>query len=157
MNKMSINLLNYINKRVTVTTRDGKVREGRIEWSSSRSKKTYTSTLYPISFVFSGITNFYTKDGLYWYNDNSKSPLDIMKIELLDEVKTVEKDVMSKLIADAIISDVLQYIQSDNWFADVVVKLIEKYLSEKLGQLNPELKNEIITQILDNMKLIPSK
>lgn len=136
-----INLELYLNKEVVVRLQSGETRTGQVKYSNIKNNP-------DTRYIFENVSH-YNKFGQAYCSDGSRSDgiriFDIVEIKLLNDTACT--------IASALKEEALQYVQSDNRFADVVVKLLDEYIKENIGVLNKNLKGDVIQSILDDLIL----
>lgn len=137
-----INLENYLNKEVVVKLQSGDTRTGQVMYSDIKDRP-------DVKYIFENVSH-YNKFGQAYCADGSRSDV-IRKYDIV-EIK-LPKSSTSYTIASALKEEALQYVQTNNKFADVVVELLDEYIKENLGVLNKNLKGDVIQNILDSMVL----
>lgn len=163
MNK-NINLEDFVGHSVIVTlSGDNVTRKGVVE---KVEENKIPNTEYIIRTVNSAISH-YNKFGESFLSDGRRNDIskkyDINTVKKSCECKD-DNDVQAKLkentvgaIAHTLMPEALQYVQSDNKFADVVVSLLESFLQQSLGNIDQNVKGDIICHMLDEMVLEPRK
>lgn len=57
-------------------------------------------------------------------------------------------------LANAIKTDTVKYISETQEYADFMISMFDKFLAEKVGPMDPELKSEIMFLLMDKIYLV---
>lgn len=136
-----INLENYLNKEVAVKLQSGETRTGQVRYSDVKNRPN-------VKYIFENVSH-YNKFGQAYGSDEERS--DVVRQFDIVEIKSLNST--SCAIASALKEGALQYVQTNNKFADVVVELLDEYLKENIGVLNKNVKGDVIQNLLDSMVL----
>ena len=120
-----INLSDYVNKEVTVTLRDGRIRTGELFYSDDHY--TFKSGYAQFSSYEDG-TNYYHQD------------YDIISIKLYEPKPTESLDSTTlNDIASVLTPATIKYIESHEKYAEVMMALITEFVEKNFSNVNGEL------------------
>jgi hypothetical protein len=143
-----INLEEFVDKEVLITQNNGVV---------------YATTLYrnrdverPYYFNVPGWTYMYNKDGVY----NPKCPeykLNIKEIKIQQPQKAMTQqlsDATIQKLADALLGEAVKYIETDEEYIETTVSVINRFLIERMGQMDENLLGDICIGIFEQINIV---
>jgi small nuclear ribonucleoprotein (snRNP)-like protein len=140
-----INLENYLNKEVVIKLQSGATRTGQVRYSDIKHNP-------DVKYTFENVSH-YNKFGQAYSSEGNRNVVireyDIVEIQPTNNTAYV----IASVIASALKENALQYVQTNNKFADVVVELLDEYIKENIGVLNKNVKGDVIQSILDSLVL----
>lgn len=87
---------------------------------------------------------------------NLKNPMsDSLQDETLNMTTKCLKPEVVLEMAKCLTPEVIRYVESHQEYAEMMFKLYDKFLVEKIGDLNEELKGELTCLFMDSMVLRP--
>lgn len=143
-----MDLSNFIGKAVQLTFRNG-------EKCTVVIKKTCGGIeAYPFNFVYNDEFMNFTKEGkfLHRYED---SQYDIIKIEHYYTKPMTEplKDETMRTMVRCLTPEAIHYIQGHEKYAEVIFSLFNEFLSEKIGEVNEQVKLEMSCFFMDGIDI----
>jgi hypothetical protein len=148
--KQMINLEEFVNKEVHITLRNDE------EYVTTIKK--YGAHIYSYCFEHPcGQPFTYTQEGI---NDLSmqRSSLDIVKIELKQPQKAMTQqlsDATIQKLADALLGEAVKYIETDEEYIETTVSVINRFLIERMGQMDENLLSDICIGIFEQIDIVP--
>lgn len=145
--EMTIDLSQFVDKEVLITLRNG-------EEFVTTLKKQYPRT-YP--YYFSHLSRHYlsyTESGTHDLNLlTQRSPLDIIKIKLHNPEPMTEslKCETLKGITKSLIPELIPFVESHPKYAEVMYQLFDEFMTEKFGDMKPEVKGDICCMFMDSL------
>jgi hypothetical protein len=150
---MKIDLEEFVNKEVVITLRNGE------EYVTTIKK--YAAHLYSYCFKHPCGHHFtYTQEGINDINTSmQRAPLDIVKIELKQPQKqmTPLSDATIEKLADALTDDAIKYLELDEEYIETLVSVINRFLTDRMGQMDDTLLSEICLGIFEQISITPDK
>jgi hypothetical protein len=151
---MTIDLSQFVDKEVTVTLRNGSQCKVYIkEEFTSNGRNYYASGEYlDDEFTFFG---HYSKNGVNG-PETDTSPYDIIKIEHHYTKPMTEslKCETLKGITKSLIPELIPFVESHEKYAEVMGQLFHEFLTDKFGDMKPEVKCEISCMFMDSVTLV---
>ena len=145
--EMTIDLSQFVDKEVHITLRNG-------EEFVTTLKKQYDTT-YPYYFSHSsGCSLSYTECGIHDFNTSlQRSLFDIIKIKLRNPEPMTEslKCETLKGITKSLIPGLIPFVESHPKYAEVMYQLFDEFLTDKFGDMKPEVKGEIACMFMDSL------
>ena len=154
MNKMSIDLEKFVNKEVVITNNSGMIRKGTMTMSN------YKKFPYELH-TEEGAYIHYNREG-YNLTDDASNPYNIKHIDLKQpqqsqKAMTPLSDATIEKLADALFADAIQYIQYDEEYIETMVSVISRFLTDRMGQMDDTLLNELSLSIFEQINITPDK
>lgn len=144
---MTIDLSQFVDKEVHITLRNGE------EYVTTL--KTQYATTYRYHFPHSsGCSLTYTESGIHDLNTKlQRSPFDIIKIKLRNPEPMTEslKCETLKGITKSLIPELIPFVESHDEYAEVMNELFHQFLTDKFGDMKPEVKGEIACMFMDSL------
>jgi hypothetical protein len=151
--KQMINLEEFVNKEVHITLRNDEEYVATI--------KKYGAYTYSYCFEHPcGQPCTYTQEGIHDLNTSmQRCGLDIVKIELKQPQKTMTplSDATIQKLADALTTDAIKYLETDEEVIETLVSVIGRFLIDRMGQMDDTLLSEICISIFEQISITPDK
>lgn len=147
---MTIDLSQFVDKEVHITLRNGE------EYVTVIKKHgDHANTLYSYYFVHPfGHSLSYTESGIHDLNCSlQRSTLDIIKIKLRNPEPMTEslKCETLKGITKSLIPELIPFVESHEKYAEVMYQLFDEFMTEKFGDMKPEVKGDICCMFMDSL------
>lgn len=144
----TIDLSKFVDKEVYLTLRNGEAYVTKIGQTHSKT--------YPFYFIKNSpeYMNF-TREGKF-LTDNKKSDYDIIRIEHRYEKPTMTeplKDETMRTMVRCLTPEAIRYIQGHEKYAELIFTLFDEFLSEKLGEVNEQVKGEMSCFFIDGIDI----
>jgi len=147
---MTIDLSQFVDKEVHITLRNGEECVTVIKKHGA-----HANTLYSYYFVHPcGHSLGYTESGIHDLNCSlQRSTLDIIKIEHRYTKPMTEslKCETLKGITKSLIPELIPFVESHEKYAEVMYQLFDEFLTDKFGDMKPEVKGEIACMFMDSL------
>lgn len=147
---MTIDLSQFVDKEVHITLRGGEEFVTTIK--KHENEEEYS---YPFYFIhpFGEQVN-YSQSGCHGFRH-----LDIIKIKLRNSEPMNESLKCETVIgiADAMIPEVIRYVESHKRYAELMFSLMDEFMTQNLGSLNENVKGELSCFMMDRILLRSTK
>lgn len=146
---MTINLENFVNKEVLIINNCGNSRVGTLK-KSLDIKSSFKYRLY----LDTGLHIAYNQEG-YCYTEYPKDPYNIKHIQLRQQSKMTEplNDETLRTMVRCLAPEAIRYIEGHEKYAEVIFSLFDEFLSEKIGEVNEQIKGDMSCFFMDGISI----
>jgi hypothetical protein len=152
---VEIDLEEFVNKEVVITTNSDVIREGRMTKA--------INSIFPYE-LHNGDGKYYICYNREGYNitHNASKSSNIKHIELKkpqqpqqpQKPMTPLSDATIAKLGDALTDDAIKYLETDEEVIETLVSVIGRFLTDRMGQMDDTLLNELSFIIFDNFDIV---